>query len=89
MSPTTCIHILPRIKRIRQTHPPAAAEVNMGQAAFATGCSFGNINSPEIDATLQAEFGKMLMGFTGFNTHHIVRNQVPFDILMGRKPQAA
>jgi len=63
--------------------------VNMGQAAFATKHCFGNINSPAIDATLQLELGKMRMGITGFNTHHIDHNRALFDILMGRKPKAA
>ena len=61
----------------------------MMQAAFATRYCFGNINSPEIDVTLQPEFGKMRMGITGFNTRHIDHNQVLFDILMDRQPRRA
>jgi hypothetical protein len=61
----------------------------MGQAACATKYCFGNIMSQEIDAVLQPEFGKMRMGITGFNTHHIDHNQALFDILMGRRPRAA
>lgn len=89
VSPTVCLHILPRVERTREPRQPAPAEVNMGQAAFATRYCFGNINSPEIDATLQPEFGKMQMGVTGFNTHHIDHNKALFNILMGRHPKAA
>ena len=89
VSPTTCLHILPRVERTRQPRPPAPAEVNMGQAACATKYCFGNIKSQEIDAVLQPEFGKMRMGITGFNTHHLDHNQALFDILMGRRPRAA
>jgi hypothetical protein len=47
---------------------------------------FGNINSPEIDAVLQPQFGTVRL-VTGFNTHHIDHNQVLFDI--GRRIRAA
>ena len=60
----------------------------MGQAAYAVKYCYGNINSPEIDAALQPEFGKMRMGITGFNTHHIDGGRVLFNILMGRHPKA-
>lgn len=89
VSPTACIHVLPRVKRTRQVQPPSVVEVNMAEAAFATKHCFGNINNSEIDAVLQPEFGKVRLGITGFNTHHIDHNQVLFDILMGRRPRAA
>ncbi len=89
ISPTTCLHVLPRVQRTRQPRQPSAIEVNMGQAAFATDYCFGNVNHVEIDAALQPQFGKMRMSITGFNTHHIDYSQVLFDILMGRRPKAA
>ncbi len=89
VSPTACIHVLPQVARTREVQRPSPVEVNMAQAAFATKHCFGNINSPEIDAILQPEFGKVRLGITGFNTHHIDHNAVLFDILMGRRPQAA
>lgn len=88
VSPTVCLHILPRVERTREPRPPAAAEVNMGQAAFATKYCFGNVNSAEVDVILQPEFGKMRMGVTGFNTRHIDYKKALFDILMGRHPKA-
>ncbi len=89
VSPTACIHVLPLVTRTRQVQPPSVTEVNMAQAAFVTKYCFGNINSPEIDAVLQPQFETVLLGITGFNTHHIDHNQVLFDILMGRRPRAA
>lgn len=89
VSPTACIHVLPLVTRTRQVQPPSVTEVNMAQAVFATKHCFGNINSPEIDAVLQPQFGTVRLGITGFNTHHIDYNQVLFDILMGRRPRAA
>jgi hypothetical protein len=89
ISPTVCLHILPRVERTRVSRQPAPAEVNMGQAAFATKYCFGNINSQEIDVTLQPEFGKMQMGVTGFNNDHIDPNKLLFNILMGCHQKAA
>jgi len=89
VSPTACIHVLPRVARTRQVQPPSPVEVNIAQAAFATKYCFGSINSPEIDAMLQPEFGKVRLGITGFNTRHIDHNKVLFDVLMGRSPIAA
>jgi hypothetical protein len=89
VSPTACLYVLPRVARTRPVFAPTSREVNMAQAAFATQHCFGNINSPEIDAVLQQDFGKVRLGITGFNTHHIDYNQVLFDTLMGRRPRAA
>jgi Protein of unknown function (DUF4238) len=87
VSPTTCLHVLPRVTRTRQPVPPAPMEVNMGQAAFATKSCFGNVNSLEIDDVIQREFGKVRLGITGFTTNHIDQTQALFDILMGRSPR--
>jgi hypothetical protein len=89
VSPTACLHVLPLVTRTRQVQAPSVTEVNMAQAAFATQHCFGNINSPEIDAVLQPQFGTVRIGITGFSTHHIDSNQVLFDILMGRRRRAA
>jgi hypothetical protein len=89
VSPTACIHVLPLVTRTRPVQPPSVTKVNMAQAAFATKHCFGNINSPEIDAVLQSQFGTVRLGITGFNTRHIDHNQVLFDILMGRRPRVA
>jgi hypothetical protein len=89
VSPTACFHILPRVKRTRPVLEPSPIEVNMAQAAFARDYCFANVNSPEIDAILQAHFGTVRMGVTGFNVHHIDASQILFDILKGRCPNAA
>ena len=88
VSPTACLHILPRVDRTLDVRRPSPVEVNMAQAAFATKYCYGNINSPAIDATLRPEFGKVILGKTGFNTRHVDLGEVVFDILMGRQPQA-
>ena len=69
VSATTCLHILARFERTRQTRRRLRlnSTVNMGQTAGATKYCFGNIESQEIDVVLQPKFGKMRMGITGFN----------------------
>jgi hypothetical protein len=89
VSPTTCLHVLPNVVRTRDVRLPAAEEVNMAQAAFATHHCFGNVNSDRVNAVLQSHFGIVQMGVTGFNTNHIDMAKLCFDILMGRRPQAA
>jgi hypothetical protein len=86
VSPTACLYVLPRTRSVFE---PNSTEVNMAQAAFATQHCFGNVNSPDIDAVLQPEFGRVRLGVTGFNTNHIDYGQVLFDLLMGRRPRAA
>jgi hypothetical protein len=89
VSPTACLHLLPLVERNRQVRTPAVEEVNMAQAAFATEHCFTNVCSPEIDATLQPQFGKVRLGIEGFSVRHIDYNKVLFDMLMGRRPQVA
>jgi hypothetical protein len=89
VSPTACVHVLPLVERSRPVRTPAAEEVNMAQAAFATEHCFTNVYSPEVDATLQSQFGKFRLGIEGFSLRHIDHNKVLFDILMGRRPQGA
>jgi hypothetical protein len=86
ISPTACIHILPRVVRTRKPRPPSSMELNVAQAAFATQHCFANINSPEIDAVLQEHFGRVRFGITGFNIDHIDQDHLLFEIMMGRIP---
>jgi len=88
ISPAACLHVLPQVERNRPTRIPATEEVNMAQAAFATAHCFTNVLSPEIDATLQSQFGQVRLGIEGFSVRHIDYNTVLFDILMGRRPKA-
>lgn len=83
VSPTACLHVLPLVERARPVRNPATEEVNMAQAAFATEHCFTNVCSPEIDATLQPQFGRVRLGIEGFSVRHIDCNKVLFDILMG------
>lgn len=83
VSPTTCLHVLPRVARTRPVRMPATTEVNMAQAAFATEHCFANVLSREIDGILQPHFGTMRLGIDGFSVSHIDYRKVMFDILMG------
>jgi hypothetical protein len=86
VSPTVCLHVLPRVTRTRSVRTPTAAEVNMAQAAFATEHCFTNVLSQEIDRILRPHFGTMRLGIDGFSVRHIDYKKLMFDILMGRHP---
>jgi len=85
ISPTTCLHVLPRVPRTRRVRVPTTAEVNIAQAAFATEHCFSNVFSQEIDGILQPNFAKIRFGIDGFSVRHIDYKKVMFDILMGRR----
>jgi hypothetical protein len=40
MSPATCLHILPKVRRSREIASPTIAEINIAQAAFAYNACF-------------------------------------------------
>jgi len=83
VSPTTCLHVLPRVARTTPVRMPSTTEVNMAQAAFATEHCFTSVLSREIDGILQPRFGTMRLGIDGFSVTHIDYRKVMFDILMG------
>jgi hypothetical protein len=89
VSPTACLHVLPRVDRSRVVKPPTVDEVNGTQAAFATQSCFTNLRSDEIDSLIQPRLGVIRLGREGFSTRHIDYKQVLFDILMGRSPLKA
>jgi hypothetical protein len=60
----------------------------MAQAAQATEHCFTNINSAEVNATLQQHFGTIRLGIEGFSLGHIDSKKLMFDILMGQRPLA-
>jgi len=89
VSPTACLHVLPRVERTRPLRTPSAVEVNMAQASLATAHCFTNICSAEIDAILQPHFGTIRVGIEGFSVRHIDYKKLMFDILMGWHPRTA
>jgi len=89
VSPTACLHALPRLERTRPLRAPSVVEVNMAQAALATGHCFANICNKEVDAILQPHFGTIRIGIEGFSVRHIDYKKLMFDILMERHPQTA
>ena len=87
VSPTACLHVLPRVVRTRLVVAPTSLEVNMAQAAFATQQCFSNVYSQETDQVLQRHFGRIRLGIDGFSVNHIDYKKALFEILMGRRPQ--
>lgn len=67
VSPTACLHVLPRVERTRQPLTPATTEVNIAQAALAAEDCFTNIFSPDLDAALQPHFGTCRIGIEAFS----------------------
>ncbi len=89
VSPTACVHVLPRVERTRPPLAPSVVEVNMAQAALATEHCFTNVCSAEIDAILQRHLGTIRLGIEGFSVRHIDYKKLMFEILMGRHSQTA
>jgi hypothetical protein len=89
MSPTACLHVLPKVQRTRLPVTPTTNEVNRAQAAFASEHCYTNIFSPEIDAELRPLFGMIRIGVEGFSVSHIDYKKLLFDILMDRRVPAA
>lgn len=86
ISPTTCLHILPRVPRDQLVLRPSVVEVNMAQAAFATAHCFANVRSTELDTLLQPHFGTFQIGTHGFLTTHINHKEKLFELLMNQPP---
>jgi hypothetical protein len=86
VSPTACLHVLPRVQRTRPLLAPSVVEVNMAQAALATEHCFTSVGSAEIDAIMQRHLGTIRIGIEGFSVRHIDYKGLMFDILMGRHP---
>ena len=87
--PTACLHLLPRVQRTKLVRRPMAEEVNQAQAAFATQYCFTNINSAELDASLQPFFGRVRLGIDGFNINHLDHVAKFFEILMSQPPPSS
>lgn len=69
VSPTACLHVLPKVKRSLIVKVPTVMEVNAAQAAFAEAC-YANAGNDCLDQELQPHFGKAKMGITAFSLHH-------------------
>jgi hypothetical protein len=82
LSPMTCLHILPNVKRTRSVLQPTVQEINIAQAAFASHYCFTNINSAEINSALQPNFGRAKLGVTAFTIWHRNYDNPVYELLM-------
>ncbi len=82
VGPTTCLHILPQVARIRPTRIPTPQEVNEAQAEFATQFCFAHTGSQELNAILQPRFGRIRIGVNAFSVRHRNYSNTLFQLLM-------
>jgi hypothetical protein len=89
LSPKVCLHVLPRVQRTRTVVTPSVDEVNLAQAALSTAHCFTNIESMQLDALLQPEFGTVRLGKEGFNIDHIDSKAKLYEILLNQPLSAS
>jgi hypothetical protein len=82
MSPATCLHILPDVRRSRKIASPTVAEINIAQAAFAYNACFANQNSQELDSIVQNHISSVKLGQNAFTVFHRNYDNAIYDILM-------
>jgi len=82
VSPTTCLHILPKVERTRRLVIPNVREVNEAQAAYATRYCYTNVRSAELNAILQPHFGRTRLGINAFSVRHRNYANTMFEIMM-------
>jgi len=85
ISPTTCLHMLPNVRRSESPMVPTVDDVNAAQAAYATASCFCNIGSQEIDAIVQSRISTVVLGENVFTVWHMPYQNLVYDILMGRR----
>jgi len=86
VSPSTCLHILPKVRRSLAPIVPSTHEINAAQAAFATSACFSNKGSAEIDFLVQQNISTVLIGGNAFTVWHMPYDNLVFDILMEWRP---
>ncbi len=84
VSPTSCIHILPKVQRTQQPVLPTVDEVNIAQAAFAYRDCFANIYRREIDVLVQQHISTARIGDNVFTVWHRNYDNTIYEILMNR-----
>jgi hypothetical protein len=72
------------VRRSRAVLLPSVDEVNLAQAAFSTAHCFTNIQSMQLDALLQPEFGMARLGIDAFNIDHIDSKMKLYEILLNQ-----
>lgn len=82
VSPTTCLHILPKVQRTRETHRPTTSEINVTEASFAYRACFANEFSRDLDAIVQRYISTVQLGVNAFTVFHRNYENTIYDILM-------
>lgn len=82
VSPVTCLHILPHVKRTRPTITPSVSEINNAQVVFAHRACFSNRGSSEIDCLVQQYISTVKLGQNFFTAWHRNYDTFVYDILM-------
>jgi Protein of unknown function (DUF4238) len=82
VSPTTCWHILPKVRRTRKVRAPKALEVIAAQACFAKRSCFANLNSSLIDQIVQKKIATFKLGVTGGTMWHQVERDYCYDLML-------
>lgn len=83
ISPTRCLHILPKVKRTRPVSPPSVEVINRVQAACADRFCYSNVRSDAIQRVMQENFGKAELGVKAFTVWHRDYRSAIYEILMG------
>jgi hypothetical protein len=84
VSPTRCLHILPKVQRTRSVSTPSVEEINKAQASFARRACYSNMQSETIQKLIQENFGKAELGVKAFTVWHRDYRTAIYDILMGQ-----
>lgn len=82
VSPLSCLHILPAVKRTRTPIAPTVTEVNFVQIAFAHQSCFADRKSDEIDTVVQKNISKFKIGQNAFTLWHRKFDDLFYDIMM-------
>jgi hypothetical protein len=85
VSPLSCLHILPDVKRTRQPLAPKVQEINSGEASFAYQACFANQNKQEVDDIVQNCAGRVQFGRNAFTLWHRNYDNIVYDLLMQQR----
>jgi hypothetical protein len=82
ISPSSCLHILPAVKRTRLVKIPSVEQINAAQAAFASRSCFTNVKDDRLDQILQHGFGTAKLGVNAFTVSHRDYTNTVYELLM-------
>jgi len=82
VSPLTCLHILPDVKRSRAVKPPTVDEINRAEIGFAHESCFTNVPSKDIDLVVQQSISSIKIGKNAFTMQHRNYDNAFYELLM-------